>query len=142
MIADYRCDCGFSDIVSFGIKQGPPEMVFCVCGKQMQRVWKAPQFICEPADKPADHVPEQFRVSSRVRPESAAKGRRIERAYQADIEHKRQIARGNSGDAPQMSHSIPAHLYHGKIRETGDRNYWLDPKNRNKHKSCEIKKKK
>lgn len=37
-----------------------------------------------------------------------------------------------------MTNSIPADLYHGKIRETGDRHYWDSPKNRKRHKSTEI----
>jgi hypothetical protein len=37
-----------------------------------------------------------------------------------------------------MTHQIPAALHAAKIRETGDRQYWDDPKNRNRHKSCRV----
>ena len=38
----------------------------------------------------------------------------------------------------KKSMQIPAALYHGKIKQTGDRSYWDNPKNRNRHKSCKV----
>lgn len=136
----YICeDCDEAQEIQNSIKISPPPSVKCPCGSYAYRHWKAPQFVCERADRPHDFVPPQFRVSDRVRPESAAEGRKIEKAYQEDLKHKRDNLKSSDF---QMSHSIPAHLYHGKVRETGDRSYWLDPKNRAKHKSCEVKKRK
>ena len=103
-----------------------------------RRIWEAPEFICDRADRDPDHVPEQFRVSGRVRPESKAEGKRIEKAYEKDLhDHKRKLAEAGSGPLKQDL-KVHAHLYHGKVRETGDKSYWLDPKNRAKHKSCRV----
>ena len=130
-------ECGSAEY-SFSIKNRPPERVRCGCGNFAERVWEAPEFICDRADADVDHVPEQFRVSDRVRPESAAEGKRIEKAYQADIEKTRRDNAEGSTKALKQTHKVPSQLYHGKIKQTGDRNYWLDPKNRNKHKSTRV----
>ena len=94
--------------------------------------------LAHPADRDPDHVPEQFRVSERVRPETKAQGRRMEKAYAKDLsDTKRRLAEAGAGPLKQEL-KIPSHLYHGKIRQTGDKNYWLDAKNRKKHGSCRV----
>lgn len=134
----YECqECGECDY-SFSIMKPPPSEVVCGCGRYAERVWEAPQFICDRADRDPDHVPEQFRVSDRVKPESKSEGARIEKAYQAKMERTRREVAEGSGSSIKKTNEIPSHLYHGKIRQTGDRNYWLDKKNRDKHKSTRV----
>ena len=51
---------------------------------------------------------------------------------------RRELADGGNQGSFRKTMQIPAALYHGKIKQTGDRNYWDDPKNRNRHKSCKV----
>lgn len=104
----------------------------------MDKVWEPCQFICDRSDRDVDTVPPEFQVSNRVKPESAAQGQRLERAYQEQVTSRRRQIAEDGGGAIKQTHSIPAHLYHGKIRQTGDKSYWLDDKNRNKHKSTRV----
>lgn len=84
-----------------------------------------------------DDIPPEYRVTDTpLEGTSAAKGAKMERLYQKDIEAKRRAKR--KGAPMEMTNSIPAELYHGKIRQTGDKNYWDDPKNRKRHKSTEV----
>ena len=63
----------------------------------------------------------------------------LERDADAKMERtRRDVAESSGGAALAKTHEIPAHLYHGKIKQTGDRNYWLDDKNRNKHTSTRV----
>lgn len=69
------------------------------------------------------------------------KGRaeRLERRYAADNAVKREMkASGGGHGRTKMTHSIPAELYHGKIRETGDNSYWKDKKNVERHKEWSV----
>jgi hypothetical protein len=62
-----------------------------------------------------------------------------EREFEEHIQKRRRLVRdAGSGKDFRMSHSVPADLFHGKIRETGDENYWDDPTNLRRHKSCEV----
>jgi hypothetical protein len=62
-----------------------------------------------------------------------------ERAFQKHINDRRALVKeAGHGENYRMSHSVPADLYHGKIRETGDKEYWNDPKNLNRHKDCKV----
>lgn len=136
----FECpDCGPFE-KQFSIMKAPPKWMGCEeCLARSERVWEAPEFICDRADRDPDHIPKQYRVSDRVKPESAAEGKRIEKAYQAKMERtRRDVAEASGGTPLAKTHEIPAHLYHGKIKQTGDKNYWLDPKNRNKHKSTRV----
>lgn len=137
MIYRFECpNCGAStDIESRPFE--PPEGPECECGREMDRVYGAR--IDTSGCRDHDHVPVEHRVmSSADRSVSARGGAKTERAYAQDLAQKRDMA----GNGNRMSHSVPAHLYHGKIKETGDRNYWRDPANLRKHKSCEIKRRK
>jgi hypothetical protein len=37
-----------------------------------------------------------------------------------------------------MTHSVPVELYYGKIRESGDKDFWRDPQNLEQAKSCKV----
>jgi hypothetical protein len=70
---------------------------------------------------------------------SEAKAQRMEAAYASAHQEKRRLKRETGGSKKiVMKASYPAELYHGKIRETGDRQYWSDPKNRKRHKQWEV----
>jgi predicted nucleic acid-binding Zn ribbon protein len=71
---------------------------------------------------------------------SAKAARRKERAYGEHIsERRKQLANDrNRNSGFKHTHSIPAELYHGKVRETGDKSYWNDPKNVAKHSDFKV----
>jgi predicted nucleic acid-binding Zn ribbon protein len=73
------------------------------------------------------------------RPGTRAQADRKEAAYAKHVKQRRSQLRedGNRGTIKQ-SHAIPADLYHGKIRETGDKQYWQDKKNVDRHKEFEV----
>lgn len=68
-----------------------------------------------------------------------SRAKRKEAAFQRQLQQRRRDVReaGQSGSFKQ-THQVPADLYHGKVRETGDKDYWKDPKNLNRHKSCKV----
>jgi len=80
-------------------------------------------------------------VSNFLNPHTPNQAERLEQAYSKDLERKRTMAaelKSSKKPKIRMTHSVPAHLYHGKIRETGDRNYWSDKKNLEQHTDCKV----
>lgn len=137
MIYNYECDgCGAVESIQQSIKFSPPESLHCWdCDTTMARIWEVPFIHC---DTDPDYVPPESRVSGGDG-HSKAQARKIEDAYQKDIQNKRSERREfGKNKGGQLSRSVPAHLYHGKIKQTGDKNYWKDPANLKKHKSTEI----
>lgn len=146
MIYTFECTCGHEKDVTASIKVGPPAHVTCKCGARMERQWRMPQVIC--AGDP-DDIPKQFQTCD-FGPgpigdrhmfgigEAAAK--RKERLYTKAIAKRRTVLRENRDrkSSWRHTHSVPAELYHGKIRETGDRNYWEDRRNLERHTSCKV----
>ncbi len=114
------------------------------CGKPMQRNfgadWKTLQVNTQSC-KDHDNVPATKRTAPNLGAGiSPAEARRREVAYAADVQRKRDIAKeagGNRG-AQRMEYSIPTELYHSKIRQTADKSYWKDPKNRARHKAWKV----
>lgn len=106
----------------------------------IQEILESGQFpgINTSACRDHDNIPADKRVFDQTdRRGEVAK----ERAFQKHITHRRDLVnRAGSGKDYRMTHSVPADLFHGKIRETGDKQYWEDPKNRDRHKSCEVDK--
>lgn len=68
-----------------------------------------------------------------------AQATKLEGAYGRHVKQRRQQLKedGNKGTIKQ-SHAIPADLYHGKIRETGDKQYWQDKKNVDRHSDFKV----
>lgn len=137
----FECEpCGLSSMVESKPFQ-PPEQVICPsCGKAMDRVYGCN--IDTSGCRDADEIPSHKRVlGPSVRVPNEVQAQRIERAYAEDIKKKRELrgdARVRKSGEHVMTHSIPAHLHHGKIRETGDKHYWDDPKNLNRHRNWRI----
>lgn len=79
-------------------------------------------------------------ISNVMRPPSDAVAERTEEAYRKDLAQKRQMAEdgGHRKGKLRLTHSIPAHLYHGKMRETGDKRYWDDSKNLEQHSDWKV----
>lgn len=134
---DYECEsCGIIEEVEAKAFH-PPESVNCPeCEEPMDRIFGCAIDTSKCRD--VDEIPPQHRVSVSQGRISDRQAHRVEKAYADDIKRKRDQA----GKGAMMECSIPAPMYHGKIRETGDRNYWKDPDNRKRHKSCQIKRRK
>lgn len=81
-------------------------------------------------------------VDNFAKPATPAQAEKMEQAFQKDLERKRTMVaeRGRASKKPKirMTHSVPAHLYWGKMRETGDRNYWSDKNNLEQHTDCKV----
>lgn len=143
MIYDFECSyCHHVEPVHGSIKHGPPDPWRCdVCAHGfMERIWTVPHIVCV-SEPDIDDTPVEKRVSFNTAYGDTQEERNArQRAYQRDIEKKRQAVRegGNRKDGLKMTHSVPAELYHERIKVTGDKNYWSDPKNRDRHRSTKI----
>jgi hypothetical protein len=138
MIFRFDCQCGeVQDRESRAFR--PPDAPDCpACGAVMQRVYGAN--IDTSGCRDHDFIPPEKRVvrSANIMSGRECNSHKEERRFQKHIEHQRQLAAANSGGDFRKTHSIPADLYHGKIRETGDRHYWDDPSNRDRHRSTKV----
>jgi hypothetical protein len=88
-------------------------------------------------------IPKDKRVVDNfLTPKTPNQAERLERAYHKDLERKRAMVseRGKRSKKPgiRMTHSVPAELYHGKIRETGDKDYWSDKRNLEQHTDTKV----
>jgi len=140
---EFECDeCGYVQEISYSFAEAPPLGTprGCPSCKGTARRTMSTSFETIISDDP-DNVPPQYRVSKSPFGMTPAAARRREEAYAADIATKRKKAkeaRSGRKSGMQLTHSIPPELYHGKIKQTGDRDYWKDASNRNKHKGCKI----
>lgn len=137
VIYEYHCpECDL--YISFDcLPFQPPKDPRCECGGNPSRVYNAQ--VNTAGCKDHDHIPEQKRVADPRGPATQASADRKEAAFRKHIESRRSALReaGNRGGF-RHTHSVPADLYHGKIRETGDRNYWSDPANLRRHSSTRV----
>lgn len=104
----------------------------------MDRDWKADAPMLDTAAC-RDHsdIPYQKRVASAW--DRGTPGQ-VESQFKRHVEGRRKEIRDAGGQRGsfRQTHSVPAHLYHGKIKETGDKNYWNDPKNLSRHNECKV----
>lgn len=138
----FRCDCDPDawDQFDRSIHEGPPALVVCsMCGGEMHRDWQADSPMLDTSRcQDADNIPEQHRVQRSSSPSSpAAEEARFSKHIDA---RRKQLAEGGNRGSIRHEHSVPADLYHGKIRQTGDRDYWKDPGNLKRHNSCKVSK--
>lgn len=136
MIYEFTCDeCELTiGFVCAAFK--PVEKANCPeCGFEMRRVYGAR--IDTTGCKDHDFIPHDKRVYDDVQTMSGEKKGRI---FTKHVNERRKLLReGNRGDIRQ-THSVPSDLFHGKIRETGDKDYWSDPANMKRHESCRVDK--
>lgn len=142
MIYTFRCDCSQDawDQFERSIHQGPPQLVMCsLCGGQMHRDWQADAPMIDTSGC-KDHS--EIKAEKRVRSawDGSASPERVEAQFKQHIDVKRKQIRDAGGQrgSIKQTHAVPAHLYHGKIKETGDKKYWDDPKNLSRHRDCKV----
>jgi hypothetical protein len=137
---NFKCAKGHKEEVERSIHVGPPGCSWpcMVCGWAMERDWQADAPMLDTsACRDANDIPHNKRVASAW--DRGSPGH-VERQFRKQIEQRRSQIRDAGGQrgSIKQTHSVPAHLYHGKIKETGDKSYWNDPKNLAKHKECKV----
>ena len=139
MIYEFKCwPCDIT-VARHSKAFNPPSAPKCSeCGQFTDRVYGCN--IDTSGCKDPDDVAPEHRISvSQERDLSNSQARRIEaQAGKKIAQTRRDLADGGNKGARRMTHQIPAALHAAKIKETGDREYWTDPKNRNRHKSCKV----
>jgi hypothetical protein len=138
MIYNFKCDCGAQASAQRPMAKGAPAYLKCECGKRMHRDWQRDiPMIDTSACRDHSSISEGKRVRSEFDQGSPEK---IEHQFKQHIEKRRSEIRDAGGQrgSIKQTHAVPAHLYHGKIKETGDKNYWSDPKNLNRHSECKV----
>ena len=143
----FKCPkCKSVGVFTAPISQGPPSIVTCwvknrrgkKCLTFMRRDWQADAPMLD-TSKCKDHnfIPHEKRVASHW---DRGGEDRMEQAFQQKITRRRQEIRDAGGQRGSLkqTHAVPSHLFHGKIKETGDDKYWSDPKNLAKHKECKV----
>lgn len=140
MIYQFICDCcGYATpIESAAFK--PPSKVRCILCSDviMRRVYGCN--IDTSGCKDVDDIPDSQRVGYGGQANlTRGQATRVEAAHHRENEQTRKlIADGGNRGSIRKTMQIPATLFHGKIKQTGDKSYWDDPKNRNRHKSCKV----
>ncbi len=129
------CGCGIE--VTASMSEGPPNSLSCCCGGRADRDWQADSPMLDTsACRDHDHIPHEKRVARSQAPRSAAAE---EAKFQSHLDSRRkQLSDGGNRGSFRHTHSVPADLYHGKMKETGDKNYWQDPANLKRHSSTKV----
>lgn len=142
MIYLFLCDeCHLSREFNASIKLGPPDKAWCLsCNHEMRRDYKGEGVTFNAsACKDHDDIPMESRVTSGAHDRGDAGAARKEAGYHKHIKDRRSaLADGGNRGSLRHTNSVPAELYHGKIRETGDKQYWSDPKNLARHASTKV----
>lgn len=141
MIYSYKCDnCLRSSEIERSMKDGPPASIICKnCRLLMQRDWQADAPMIDTSGcRDHSEIPADKRVRSAW--DGSKSPERVEAQFKRQIEQRRSEIRDAGGQRGtiKQTHAVPAHLFHGKIKETGDKNYWSDPKNLNRHTECKV----
>jgi len=139
VIFPYHCyECGIDNDLT-GKPFHPPMAPQCPeCYSLMDRVYGC--VIDTSGCKDHDEVAPEHRISvSQEKNISSRQTAAVERSYAKKIaQTRRDIADGGNRGTRRMTHQIPAALHAAKIKESGDRTYWDDPKNRARHRSCKV----
>jgi len=140
MIYTFRCyDCEL-DAFKHAKPFTPPSAPRCFnCGKKTSRVFGCN--IDTSGCKDPDDIPHAQRIACGAGSQDMTNGQAsaLEAKHQRHNDQTRkELADGGNRGSFRKSMQIPAALYHGKIKQTGDHKYWDDPKNRNRHKSCKV----
>ena len=135
----YRCNrCPATAIIQRPFSVGPVADT-CDCGGILEHDIRADVATVE-CDTASCRDHNTIERSKRVfRRGTRAAADRKEAAYANHVKERRAALKdgGNKGKIKQTM-AVPADLYHGKIRETKDRNYWTDPKNVSRHNDFKV----
>ncbi len=137
MIYAFKCwKCGMTEEVQARPFHPPPAGT-CACGVLMQRVYGCQ--IDTSGCRDPDDIPANKQIAFAENDMTSSQASAIERRFQRNnAATRKELADGGNQGSIRKTHQIPANLYHGKIKQTGDRDYWNDKKNRDRHKSCKV----
>lgn len=130
--------CGETAVLHRPFSVGPsPEP--CPCGGQREHDFRTDVASIE-LDTSACRDHNFIKEGKRVyRPGTAVDAERKEAAYAGHVkERRKQLADGGNQGKIRQTMAVPADLYHGKIRETGDKQYWNDKKNVSRHSDFKV----
>jgi len=112
------------------------------CGEQMNRNFMADwmtQQINTTGCKDHNQVKHKHRVAPGGMVFTEKQAERREELFRKDLALKKEaVDRGGNKGSIRMKKSVPADLYHGKIKESGDKDYWNDKKNLNRHNAFDL----
>ena len=138
----FECKCGNLETLNLPVTECDSKPPCSKCGKKMTRNFVADLMTIQVNTngcKDHNKVAAKHRVppGGMVFTEKQAEHR--EELFRKDIALKKEaVARGGNKGSIKMKRSIPADLFHGKIKETGDKQYWDDKKNLNRHREFEL----
>lgn len=136
MIFNYQCPAGHVTSVNIKFGEKPDPEKGCPCGAIAKRLWEAPHISVAPDEFTVDP---RFAVSRGGRAVSQEEATRREKQIARGIEQRRKELKGTRNKKGwKQTHSIPPEAYYGKVRETGDKNYWKDPKNLQRAKQFKV----
>lgn len=142
MIYTFKCSCGAKTEIQRTIAEGPPPSVRCSingCGGKAVRDWQSDAPMID-TSACKDHSSVRADKQVRSRWDRNKSPERVENEFKQHIQKRRSQIRDAGGQRGPLkqTHAVPAHLYHGKIKESGDKDYWSDPKNLNRHTECKV----
>jgi len=136
----FSCDrCEDLTVLRRSFELGPNAFCPCACGGILTHNFLADAGTVEfdtAACRDHNFIKREKRV---YRPGTQADAGRKEAAYASHVKQRRAaLADGGNKGKIKQTMAIPADLYHGKVRETGDKNYWADKKNVARHSDFKV----
>lgn len=138
----FECKCGVLETLNLPVEECDSKPTCKECGKKMTRNFVADLMTVQVNTQGCkDH--NQVKHGSRVPPGGMSftkkQAERREELFRKDMAIKKEaVDRGGNKGRFKMKKSVPADLFHGKIKETGDRDYWNDKKNLNRHNAFDL----
>lgn len=140
MIYTFTCPEHGDQLIHLPIGQHKAPQTCSECGASMERNfladWKTVH-VNTSGCRDHNEVPFHAQVQPHHGHVSKRAAEKLEAAYAQHISEQRKAVRRTPGRL-RKTHSMPAELVFGKIRETGDKHYWDDPANRDKHKEFKL----
>ncbi len=140
MIYRFVCDsCNDFDLEVECAAFKPPQKLECTnCKVPLRRIYGCN--IDTSGCQDADDIPDTQRVAYGGQANlTSGQALGIEAAHHRhNRQTRKELADGGNRGSIRKTMQIPAALHAGKIKQTGDKHYWDDPKNRNRHKSCKV----
>jgi|SRR5690349_4042219 len=138
----FECECGNMETLNLPVEQCDSKPKCLTCGKCMTRNfmadWKTLEYNTQGC-KDHNKVKAEKRVAPGPLRFTPKQAEHREEMFRRDIALKKEaVARGGNRGSIRMKKSVPADLYHGKIKESGDKDYWNDKKNLERHKDFDL----
>lgn len=107
-----------------------------MCKHEMYRDWQTDAPTIDTSScRDHNFIPREKRVYKNGTRSGADK---LERAYAENVKRERALLKDGNKGSIKKKMAVPAELYHGKCRETGDKYYWKDPKNVSRHNAFRV----